>query len=226
MNPEPAAAPVPSIAEQIAARGITHLCHATKIENLPSIADHRLISRKRLETSGLDYAPNDSARHDGMLDHISTTISVPNTWFLRWKDARPAAWTVLLIAAEPELARETACFTTTNAAAARVEAESGAEAFARLFGDLAGRSRSSRRHPACPTDMQAEVLIFGYVRPSHLTGLVVAPELLDSPGLELVRQFTASEGIPVFVSSDYFATTALNAIVDGGALPVVECVDV
>ena len=64
-------------------RGVTRLCHFTKLQNLTHIitsADGVLASSSiRQDTKNV----NDVARYDGELDFVCCSVQYPNSWFLK-----------------------------------------------------------------------------------------------------------------------------------------------
>jgi hypothetical protein len=59
-------------------RDIETLVHFTRVENLSSILQNGLLSRKALETSGQQFLFNDPDRIDGHKEAICLSISFPN----------------------------------------------------------------------------------------------------------------------------------------------------
>ncbi|ABQ25481.1 hypothetical protein Gura_1280 [Geotalea uraniireducens Rf4] len=59
-------------------RGIAHLIHFTRFENLNSILQHGIRPRQVLDAGGEEYIFNDELRLDGCLDAVSLSISFPN----------------------------------------------------------------------------------------------------------------------------------------------------
>ena len=83
-------------------RGVTRLCHFTKLQSLT----HIISSEQGVLASGSicqdTKNANDTARYDGELDFVCCSVEYPNSWFL--KSARSSNydsifndWTVLYI---------------------------------------------------------------------------------------------------------------------------------
>lgn len=161
-------------------RGITRLCHFTRSENMAQI----LTSEDGIKAVDfLDkelYTPNDKLRLDGKKDYINCSVQYPNTWFLdKVKNADPLfkEWVIIFI--NPLLAAlDTSKFCYRNAAyACGAYIKSGYEAFMELFQPTVGRfSRTTQMLKCCPTDDQAEVLIYKNIPRSEIIGIAVSSE--------------------------------------------------
>lgn len=66
-------------------RNIKNLYHFTRIENIESILNSALHSKRYLENNNISYLENDPDRLDGHLDSISFSIEFPNTRYLNSK---------------------------------------------------------------------------------------------------------------------------------------------
>jgi hypothetical protein len=214
------------IKDQLARRGIRHLCHATMLMNLPSIRAYGLISCERLNKAAIAYVPNDKRRYDGRLDLISCTIEVPNARYL-WNVGGPQAeWVVFLIDAASELTRDSTHFCAGNAARLKGRSiESGPEAFASLFANTDTVVRGPEHHPACSTDLQAEVLVKHYVRPAHIMGLVVASAEVAKRHRKNLQDYSVQVGAPILECPDFFERDRLIEMIQLGQMPRPRPVD-
>jgi hypothetical protein len=168
------------IKEEIQKRKITRLCHFTKSQK----AVHILSSEDGIEAVDfLDksiYDANDKLRLDRKKEFVNCSIQYPNHWYWnKVKDKTPLFkdWVILLINPELLLLQNTE-FCEFNAATENgVHIKKGYNTFKRLYDDIVrGRSRSSNMLPCCPTDDQAEVLIYKSISRKDIIGVVVKDE--------------------------------------------------
>ncbi|MCB8836913.1 DarT ssDNA thymidine ADP-ribosyltransferase family protein [Aurantimonas sp. VKM B-3413] len=214
------------------ARGITRLCHFTPSRNLQHIAAGKLgiLATSALEgDERLVFNATDLARLDQCKTHICTSIEYPNGWYFeraRAQDRLFMDWVVLLI--NPRyLWEETTLFCPRNAAAeyGRYIIQ-GIDGFESLFAERVTGTRNtvfrrSETHiPACPTDQQAEVLIFDRVHPDDIIAVAVRNE--EQARLERVRLRTNGVDPDLFrfvVAEHMFQKHALSAAIREGRRP-------
>ena len=170
----------------VSERNIRWLVHFTRIENLESILTNGLIPRNNFAELDSEPLTNDKIRLDGFLDATSLSIESPN-YRMFWKcrcDAREQHsithenWVVLGI--KPNILWEKDCaFCATNAAnnavvQIAIEERKGASAFGKLFSEVDEKpSREEMRiNDRCPTDPQAEILVFDRIEPEFIFGAV------------------------------------------------------
>ena len=167
-------------------RNIQCLVHFTRIENLESILENGLLPRNNFEDLTVHPLTNDTLRLDGFLGATSLSIESPN-YRMFWKCRCNAKeqhsiphenWVVLGI--KPDILWEKDCaFCVTNAAnnavvQIAIEDRKGVDAFERLFSEVDGKpSREEMRiNDRCPTDPQAEILVFDRIEPRFIFGAV------------------------------------------------------
>ncbi|HFJ9275116.1 TPA: DarT ssDNA thymidine ADP-ribosyltransferase family protein [Bacillus cereus] len=177
------------IRQEYQKRNITRLCHITRSQK----AVHILSSEDGIQAvEFLDkslYDANDELRLDGRKDFINCSIQYPNHWYWkRVKDKDPLfrEWVILLI--NPEiLTLDTTEFCPVNAATKRgAYINSGYSGFKELFNERVNyRSRPSQMLHCCPTDDQAEVLVYKNISRKDIIGVVVLNE--DQGAGESVR---------------------------------------
>lgn len=161
-------------------RDIRQLFHVTRVENIPGILEHGLLSRQDLLASGLPFLVNDLDRLDNRQNHVFLSISMPNWRLLRaWQQRYPGAeWAVLMV--NVRILWTMSClYCPTNSANRRmrdVAASSlrGVGALARLFDDRTRGPRPESRPENCPTDLQAEVLSPSGVALEHIDAVYFA----------------------------------------------------
>lgn len=166
--------------ELVEARNISVVWHFTRTSNLPEILANGLINRTQLTCAGMPIDFNDHYRLDGQQGAICCSIAHPNyKMFYRLRQENPdVEWAV--IALNPSVLWEKECaFCTSNAASNEVTAipiqdRKGEAAFNRLFDDVPGKSPRATLgiSDACPTNPQAEVLVFGNIETNYILGVI------------------------------------------------------
>lgn len=157
-----------SLKELVQQKGITRLCHFTKSKSFIHIMSSEIGIRANTffdEEEEL-LNKNDEFRFDGREDFVCCSIEYPNSWFLnklieRDRDKFFREWVILFI--NPDLILdESTYFCPVNAATQRgLLIEKGFTAFSNLFAQsVHSRNRNPNMLPYCPTDGQAEVLIY------------------------------------------------------------------
>jgi len=190
----------------VAERSIAHVLHFTRLDNMPSIAQHGLLPRGVLSSHGIPFVHNDDVRLDGATSASCLTISWPNyKMFYRYRTANPnVAWVVLSL--KPSVLWENDCaFCIENAASNRVRAirmpdRKEVSALASIFDDHDFYpNRAQIGLPAhFPTNPQAEILLFGNI-PLTTIQSVLAPSIDVA---ESVRAILST--VPIKVSSNAF----------------------
>jgi hypothetical protein len=217
-------------------RSITRLCHFTPFRNLVHIAtgDGLLSTVQLSESERRVFNQQDLERLDEHPDHISCSIEFPNVWYLRQRrrEARGADhlfpdWVCVCI--EPHhLWRDDTLFCPRNAAAERGRLVAGGiGAFRGLYADRVdgarGRTftRTTQREAACPTDEQAEVLVYRRILLDDVLRIVVANES------QAKRTFIGLEqlGVPpdrfrYAICLEFYQPNGLSRLLKRGARPV------
>lgn len=173
-------------------RGITTLCHFTRVENLQNILQEGLIGRSLLEEREQDFLRNDPDRADGRKEAVCLSISFPNYkmfWNIRKtkeKDEgiKDAQWIILIL--DAKVLWELDCaFCQTNASSGAVipllsderigkqkRHESLKDMFVDIFYDSKREIRIHRQKLQIPehytTDPQAEVLVFDPISAKYI----------------------------------------------------------
>ena len=166
-------------------RKVDVLCHFTRVENLCGILREGLLGRRLLAQRGTPFFSIDDNRVDGYPEAVCLTISFPNyrmfyakrEEYLKKQNVSWNQWIVLLL--EADLLWELTCaFCQQNAAHGSVSAIALEDrlrplALEQVFFDFNGIRRVDLNIPRnCPTNPQAEVLVFdtipvSYVREIH-----------------------------------------------------------
>jgi len=163
----------------VESRGIEFVIHFTRIENLKSILENGIIPREELENNNTSATFNDQYRIDGCKNATCCSICHPNYkmfYTLRQEDT-DQEWVVIGI--KKDIIWEKDCaFCVENAASANVTSipiwqRKGKEAFQKLFEELINPpTRKELKIPeSCPTNPQAEILVFDYIEPEDIVGV-------------------------------------------------------
>lgn len=160
-------------------RGIKHLMHFTRIENLPGIRDRGLQSRAALGDDGCVW--NDDWRRDKRRHAICLSVSYPNyKMFFDYRERKGGDWAVLLL--DPCLLWELDCgFVEVNAAGGAVPQRPEDElkslaALERMFENVELRA-ALQLPPHYTTNPQAEVLVFEPIVQTFIQEIHIKREL-------------------------------------------------
>lgn len=213
------------IRREVRGRGISRLCHFTRGESLGGILGsiQGIMSRRLLDARAVGYRPVDSRRWDGYLDYVSCSIEYPNTRYMVQADMRDSSelgWVVLGI--EPVLLEKAdTLFCHCNAATGRGRyVGRGYHSFLHMFSNAVMDSRwiyerTRKMLACCPTNDQAEVLVYGCV-PRNLITEVIAP---DEDTLELlyeeVEDINFASELEWMVSPDLFTEDWIDLVASG-----------
>jgi len=169
-------------------RGIEYVWHFTRLSNVDSILRHGLISRQELENSGMLSEFNDDYRLDFQEDAICCSLGHPNYkmfYSLRQSNA-DVKWVVLAIA--PDVLWEKDCaFCVSNAASNEVTCipislRKQLDAFNKLFEEIDGKPSRAELgiSDCCPTNPQAEILIFEQIEPEYIIGAITQDKATET----------------------------------------------
>lgn len=171
---------MPDIESEISRRGITRLCHFTRLTSFDQIAsDKEIVSTSTLIDRGLSAHRNDSRRYDRHLDYISCSVQYPNLYVLnafREGNSQADPWVVLLL--DPKLLElSSTLFSPVNAATASGDhVSAGLDGFDAMFQpyppSVHRTSRAAGHLRSCPTDHQAEVLVLRSIPADRILGVV------------------------------------------------------
>lgn len=161
-----------------------YLLHFTQAENLPFIIGCGLQPVASLAAARTPFRANDHLRLDGQKDAVSLSIAHPNDrMFAKYRWQNPGQkWVVLVL--EPSIMwLNPTAFNRNNAADKRMtsmtpEERMSVEAFEDMFlpSDSLPSRETNRLLPFDPTDVQAELLVFGNISSDLITGVVFSDE--------------------------------------------------
>ncbi len=180
-------------------RGILHLCHFTRVENLESILKYGLVPRSFLDNE--QAIVNDAFRYDRCEDAVCTTIEFPNyKMFYQLRCDNPnTQWAVLRL--DAQILTDFDCaFCQVNAGSAAsftipLSERKGADALAKMYAPIVdGVQRSLSIPMSYPTSPQAEVLVFNTIPPEYI-------EAVYFNSVKVLR-FFKSMAYPVYMAVD------------------------
>lgn len=166
--------------DAVKSKKIEHVWHFTRLSNLDGILSHGLINRQSILASGLPSEFNDDYRFDAQEDSICCSLGHPNyKMFYRLRQENPDSEWVVIVLKPSILWKKDCAFCVTNAASNEVtcipvDHRKGTVAFHALFNEVVGKPPRSELGISdnCPTDPQAEVLVFGNVETKYIIGVV------------------------------------------------------
>ena len=152
-------------------RNIKCLYHYTRLRNINSILADGIMSRSKMDKTGMEYDYSDDERLDGMEDRISLSVGFPNykTFYKKRQLFEDEIWVVLAL--NPDILWELDClFNKNNAASMQMRNESveyrkTPEAFESMFED---EERDNELPSWYTTDVQAEVLVLDFIDPKYI----------------------------------------------------------
>lgn len=206
-------------------RGVTRLCHFTKLQNLTHIINS---SDGILATSLIPQdikSVNDTIRYDGELDFICCSIQYPNSWFLTKtmqndSDEIFRDWVVLYVDLSI-LKHKFMKFCPCNASR-----EKGAYISKNMddIGSIFAPTVSTFSHPrtlkmlsCCPTDGQAEILIENSIPRRYIYGIAVGDEDIAGRVCSILKIYCQKQ-ISIYIAPDVL-TTKWSDMIRKGIIP-------
>lgn len=215
----------------LANRGVTRLCHFTKLKSLTHIisaAEGILASSSiRQDTKNI----TDVARYDNELDYVCCSVQFPNSWFLKramqnntdkiFKD-----WVVLYIDLNI-LKHKSAKFCPCNASKERgvyINARMGEvdSIFAPSIPTFS-YPRSPKMPSSCPTDGQAEILIKDNIPRDYIIGIATGNKDVAARIYAMLKMSDARQ-IPIDIAPDVLTPSWSRMIKDGLSPSEMRCV--
>lgn len=163
-------------------RGVTRLCHFTKLRGLTHIlsSGEGILASSSIRSDIKDMT--DTERYDGELEYICCSVEYPNSWFLdrakrENRDKIFKDWCVLYLDLNILKSRDAKCCPC-NASTqhGRYIGNSVGELFADTVSCKRTYTRTREMLDCCPTDGQAEILIKDNIPRECITGITVGNE--------------------------------------------------
>ena len=212
-------------------RGVTRLCHFTSLKNLTHIleSDKGILASNSIRQDTKTVIDNN--RYDGELDHICCTIQYPNSWFLkkavdRNTDIIFKDWVVLYINLSI-LKSRSAKFCPCNASKdngkyINCKIDNIDEIFKQSVPTFPYQ-RSSNMLSSCPTDGQAEVLIYKDIPRNYIIGIAVGNNDVGERVYGMIRCCGINQ-MPIYLAPDVLSTAWSNIIKSGKEPHETECI--
>lgn len=211
-------------------RGVTRLCHFTKLQNLTHIitcADGILASSSiRQDTKNV----NDTARYDGELDFVCCSVQYPNSWFLQkamqnYPDKIFSEWVVLYIDLNI-LEYKNTKFCPCNASRANgAYISKNMDNIDSIFASTVSTfayPRTSKMLSCCPTDGQAEILIENNIPRKYIQAIAVGNE--DVAGrVYSILKINNQKHISIYIAPDILTAKWSHMIKKGCSPNEIRC---
>ncbi len=200
------------IKDYLVSRGVTRLCHLTKLVNLVHILSScdGILASQNIDPDIIKQ--NDPLRSDGKPDFVCCSVQYPNAWYLRDVKNRDTDriftdWVVIFIDLDI-LDQRKILFSPCNAATANGRHISGsAIEICKLYADeTVSRKREQTLLSCCPTDDQAEILVSDNIPVRFFTGFAVSSEEKAAHLYALLNVNRVGE-IPIYISPDLLSTS-------------------
>lgn len=214
----------------LTARGVTRLCHFTKLQSLTHIitSGNGILASSSIRQDTKNV--NDTARYDGELDFVCCSVQYPNSWFLKKSiqnnsDIIFKDWVVLYIELSI-LKYKNAKFCPCNASRSRGAFINGnmndiESIFAASVSTFA-YPRSPRMLFSCPTDGQAEILIEDSIPREYIIGIAVGNEDIAKRVYAMLRMY-GLEHIPLYIAPDVLTPNWSNMVRNGHRPDEFQC---
>ena len=211
-------------------RGVTRLCHFTKLQNLTHIitcADGILASSSiRQDTKNV----NDTARYDGELDFVCCSVQYPNSWFLHkamqnYPDKIFSEWVVLYIHLNI-LEYKNTKFCPCNASRANgAYISKNMDNIDSIFASTVSTfayPKTSKMLSCCPTDGQAEILIENNIPRKYIQAIAVGNE--DVAGrVYSILKINNQKHISIYIAPDILTAKWSHMIKKGCSPNEIRC---
>lgn len=209
--------------EQIQERGINRLCHFTKSKNLTYILEdlNGILASELIPSHIKDI--NDENRLDNKLDYICCSVEYPNIYYLdRIKDNDKLFKEWIILCINPKIIVDTPClFSPVNAATQCGKyIESGRVGFSKLFSQIVNTSkrtinRDSKTLKACPTDLQAEVLVRKFIPKEYINAVIVQNQEEGKKQRFKLKMLGLDKSIEIIIAPELFQKESYSKIRQG-----------
>lgn len=193
-------------------RGVTRLCHFTKTKALVHIltGEDGILATGSIKRE-IRYQ-NDPARLDGALDYVCCSLQYPNSWY--WKRAKSRdpdvifkEWVVLTIRLEilRERSFQFCCCNAAKDCGAHIERDLSKISTIFQSPTVDGFFRKKKMLDCCPTNDQAEIMIYRNIPYRYISGIIVGNE--DNADDITATLKTIGRGeLPVYISPSVCST--------------------
>ena len=202
-------------------RGVTRLCHFTKLKDLTHIllSDYVIVSSTAIRPDVKDQ--KDPERYDGELDYICCSIEYPNSWYLRQAQQRDADhvfrdWVTVYIDLDILNCRDVK-FCPCNAAkhyGAYILSDESKISSLYSSPNVLDRVRTPQMLSCCPTDDQAEILIRDNIPYNFFRGIAVCNETVAQQVYSIIRTYEKTP-LPIYIAPNVLNTNWSSSIRSG-----------
>lgn len=206
-------------------KDVTRLCHFTKTKNLV----HILSSTEGIEATAFIKNDvkhqNDLGRYDGHLEYVCCSIEYPNSWYwekLRIRDSNYIfkEWVILCIDLDI-IKHKKIKFSPCNAALSNGKYIKGnlndfPELYAQSLNYNKYRERTLKMLNCCPTDDQAEILVYSNIPLRYINKIIVGSEEIADHINAILK--TLKLDLEVFICADA-CNTEWSKMVRNGIRP-------
>lgn len=215
--------------EILKGRGVSRLCHFTKMQSLTHIlaSESGILASQSIRSDIKNVT--DKERYDGELDYICCSVEYPNSWFLEKAiqsntDQIFIDWVVLYIDVNVLDYRE-AKYCPCNASKNHGKyIDEKMENLDSIFAKQVPTFRYPRTDvmlKCCPTDGQAEILIKDNIPRNSIIGIAVGNADMARRVYAMLGVYEI-EGVAIYIATDVL-TTNWSSIVKQGRRPHEQC---
>lgn len=208
--------------DSLTERGVTRLCHFTKLQNMTHIitSTNGILATKSIRKDTKNV--NDTARYDGELDFVCCSVQYPNSWFLNKSmnnnsDEIFRDWVVLYIdlsILKHKDSKYCPCNASrSNGAYISENMDNIDSIFAPTVPTFA-HPRTPKMLSCCPTDGQAEILIKNGIPLEYIKGIAVGNEDVAGRVYSILSMYNIKD-IGIYIAPDVLTTKWSNMIKDG-----------
>lgn len=188
-------------------RGVTRLCHFTLLKNLTHIiaSPNGILASNSIRQD--IKSVTDTARYDGELNYVCTSVQYPNSWFLQnaiHKNNNKifTDWVVIYI--NPSILNcKKAKFCPGNASTKKgAYIEKNMDNINSIFANSVPtftHLRAKNMLSSCPTDGQAEILIKDEIPKNFISGIAVGNTDVSKRVYAMLRLYNM-EFIPIYIA--------------------------
>lgn len=209
----------------LTARGVTRLCHFTKLQSLTHIitSENGVLASNSIHQDTKNV--NDTARYDGELDFVCCSVQYPNSWFFKKamqnnQDKIFEDWVVLYINLTI-LKNKKAKFCPCNASKSNgIYINENMDNIDSIFATKVSTfpyPRSPKMLSCCPTDGQAEILIENSIPREYISGIAVGNMDIAKRVYSMLK-ICGIEHLTIYIAPDVL-TTRWSTLVKDGCLP-------
>jgi hypothetical protein len=209
----------------LTARGVTRLCHFTKLQSLVHIitSDDGILASCSIRQDIKNAT--DTARYDGELDYVCCSVQYPNSWFLKKamqnnSDGIFRDWVVLYVNLSILNYKDTKFCPCNASKASGAYISDDMDNIETIFATSVPtfkHARTPKMLASCPTDGQAEILIKESIPREFIIGIAVGNKDVAERVFSMLK-LNRIERTPIYIAPDV-VTTNWSIMIKKGSLP-------